>query len=148
MKQRKSDIKKYTYNEILKIADKANSENSLYKLFEHKIYNEIYSAAEKGNYYVNIDIAGYDDKFIKKIDKELMKLGFKTSRVSSNDYGNVIHGIYIMTVNWERKKTKAEQELELMKQRQPLKYDYKMYGGYDEDDEMPRISQYRIGRPF
>ena len=148
MKQRKSDIKKYTYNEILKIADKANSENSLYKLFEHKIYNEIYSAAEKGNYYVNIDIAGYDDKFIKKIDKELMKSGFKTSRVSSNDYGNVLHGIYIMTVNWERKKTKAEQELELMKQRQPLKYDYKMYVGYDEDDEIPRISQYRIGRPF
>ena len=148
MKQRKSDIKKYTYNEILKIADKANSENSLYKLFEHKIYNEIYSAAEKGNYYVNIDIAGYDDKFIKKIDKELMKLGFKTSRVSSNDYRNVLHGTYIMTVNWERKKTKAEQELELMKQRQPLKYDYKMYGGYDEDDEIPRISQYRIGRPF
>jgi hypothetical protein len=148
MKQRKSDIKKYTYNEILKIADKANSENSLYKLFEHKIYNEIYSAAEKGNYYVNIDIAGYDDKFIKKIDKELMKLGFKTSRVSSNDYGNVLHGIYIMTVNWERKKTKAEQELEFMKQRQPLKYDYKMYGVYDEDDEIPRISQYRIGRPF
>lgn len=148
MKQRKSDIKKYTYNEILKIADKANSENSLYKLFEHKIYNEIYSAAEKGNYYVNIDIAGYDDKFIKKIDKELMKSGFKTSRVSSNDYGSVLHGIYIMTVNWERKKTKAEQELELMKQRQPLKYNYKMYGDYDEDDEIPRISQYRIGRPF
>ena len=148
MKQRKTDIKKYTYNEILKIADKANSENSLYKLFEHKIYNEIYSAAEKGYYYVNIDIAGYDDKFIKKIDKELMKLGFKTSRVSSNDYGSVLHGTYIMTVNWERKKTKAEQELELMKKSIESPMYYKMYRGYDEDDEIPKISQYRIGRPF